>query len=283
MPTLTQRPSTLSTCARRLAGSLCVLLLVAATGCDGADPSGSGPVGPPADTTPPRVLSAQAVGVASVSVAFDEALTSASVTTSSFRVDGVGTPSTASYGDRVAVLSFADPLPAGDHAVTVRGVRDLAGNALESGTARFAVVARTSRVRITLGRFHVVGDCDGGLNGAGEFHLYAAVNENGSGTMENVLDRGYTEDANDDTLFEIDESWTAYLPQEAGSEFSVYFRSYESDVDGLDPRMDDVRTTRRHTWSPTGWTNLQGPGTTYYIRHGEGACRATLSYRLELD
>jgi len=127
----------------RLAGVFFTLLFIA-TGCDSMEPEATcadDPSQPNCDTTPPRVIRAEAVNDTRVTVSFDEALDPASVTAEAFDVSGVGVPGSAVYrrASQAAELTLPAPLDAGSYTVTVQGVRDVAGNALSDGQTAFRI------------------------------------------------------------------------------------------------------------------------------------------------
>jgi thiol-activated cytolysin len=144
-----------------------------------------------------------------------------------------------------------------------------------------------SLVKITLDRFHVVKDCDG-IEGAGDFHLYAGIYENSSGSNVLRTDHGFNGQLNDNENVSISKSWTVELPHTSASRFSAYFRSYETDQDIFgstwhDDRMGDARTTAVHQWQAGGWTNLGPTGGSRTITHGSGDCQAQLIYTVSIQ
>jgi hypothetical protein len=113
-------------------------------------PAGGTPGAPnalPPDTDPPALL---AVDVApdgrALAVTFDEPLDPASVTPEAFALDR-GTVQAAGYAEApepTVTLALAAPLPEGAHTLTVSGVSDLLGNAIEASEVSFEYVPDTT-------------------------------------------------------------------------------------------------------------------------------------------
>ncbi len=161
------------------------------------------------------------------------------------------------------------------------------GYTTEYTTTECSVMKNKSRVTLTLNKFHVVKDCDG-VEGSGDFHLYAAIYDNSTGANTLRTDKGFNGQYDDGDDVTINKNWTVDMPHTAGKQFSVYFRSYETDKDILgnvynDSRMGDARTTSEHAWQAGGWTNLSGATTTRTLTHGSGDCRAQLEYSVSVQ
>lgn len=161
------------------------------------------------------------------------------------------------------------------------------GYTTEYTTTECTSTKNRSRVTITLTKFHIVKDCDG-VEGRGDFHLYAAIYDNSTGANTLRVDKGFNGQYTDGENVAINQNWTVEMPHETGKQFSVYFRSFERDTDilgnnFLDSRMGDARTTSEHKWQAGGWTNVAGPSTTRTLTHGSGDCRAQLVYNLAVE
>lgn len=134
-------------------------------------------------------------------------------------------------------------------------------------------------IRIFLDQFKVIKDCDGGLNGDGEWRFTAAIN-NGSTRVK-------TESSGDVTLGDggtrqIDDETVFVAPRTPGARFSVTFTSTELDRDIFgnvfaDDNMSGRRGSVVHEFGSTGWTNLNDGGS-IIIRNGSGNCAAELWY-----
>ena len=134
-------------------------------------------------------------------------------------------------------------------------------------------------IRIFLDRFKVISDCDGGLNGDGEWRFTAAVT-NGS-TRVNTESSG-TVTLGDGDARQIDDEAVFTAPRTPGARFNVAFTSSEIDRDVFgntfnDSRMNGRTGTITHEFGSTGWTNLNNGGR-ITIRNGSGGCAAELWY-----
>lgn len=139
-------------------------------------------------------------------------------------------------------------------------------------------------IRVFLDQFKVVTDCDGGLNGDGEFRFTAAIN-NGSTRVK-------TESSGDVTLGDgdarqIDDETVFTAPRTPGARFTVTFTSSELDRDVFgnvfnDSRMSGRSSTVTHEFGSSGWTNLNNGGR-IVIRNGSGTCAAELWYTASVE
>jgi hypothetical protein len=91
------------------------------------------------DATPPTVAYVFSTGPTSLRVAFSEPLNATSATTAgNYSVAGLATSNpTLSADGKIVTLTTAAQTPAAPYTLTVNGVKDLAGNALNNGTANF--------------------------------------------------------------------------------------------------------------------------------------------------
>ena len=107
-----------------------------------ADPDFDADLSPP---VPQRVTVLDNGGT--LRIQFDEPLDASTVTPPAFSVDGgVGSPIAAvlTADGTVAELTFAPPLPTGDYTLTVSGVADPSGNAIDEASVDFSFTADTT-------------------------------------------------------------------------------------------------------------------------------------------
>ena len=161
------------------------------------------------------------------------------------------------------------------------------GFTTEYTTTECSATKNMSRVTVTLDKFHVVKDCDG-IEGPGDFHLYGAIYENSAGSNQLRQDHSFNGQADDGNNLPINKNWTFEIPNAAGSQFSVYFRSYETDQDLFgktwhDARMGDARSTTEHKYQSGTWTNIGATGGSRTITHGSGDCQARLHYSVQIQ
>jgi tRNA A-37 threonylcarbamoyl transferase component Bud32 len=173
-----------------------------------------------------------------------------------------------------------DGVPDAEDACPIR-----AGEAADSGCP-------VSRITIDLVRFHVVGDCDGGLfGGDGEFVLQASASSNRAGVEEQLIAFEDSSTLPDGAEVAIGESATVTLAQQPGQELSVTFLSREEDgfpEPPLDGRLgpDGVgAATNSHQWvTPSGWSNLDPSGAYTLVNGAETEdCQVELDYLLTID
>ncbi|MCS4221623.1 thiol-activated cytolysin family protein [Salinibacter ruber] len=133
-------------------------------------------------------------------------------------------------------------------------------------------------VTMTLDRFFVRKDCDGGLNGPGEFSFRAIV-QNGPTREKDISRSG---DLSDGQSISLNEEVVFEGNRVPGYQFALTFYSTERDRDISgrvfnDSRMDNRRAVKRHEFTSSGWTNLNG-GARIALVNGSGDCRAELFY-----
>ena len=137
-------------------------------------------------------------------------------------------------------------------------------------------------VTMTLDRFFVRKDCDGGLNGPGEFSFRAIV-QNGPTREKDISRSG---DLSDGQSISLNEEVVFEANRVPGYQFALTFYSTERDRDISgrvfnDSRMDNRRAVKRHEFTSTGWANLNG-GARIALVNGSGDCRAELFYSVEV-
>ena len=142
-------------------------------------------------------------------------------------------------------------------------------------------VQTANTITVNLKEFFVRKDCDGGLNGDGEFQFRAIVNGGGTRAGDFIRDAtlgdGGRVQLNEEVVFDIE--------RREGSQFGITFYSTEWDRNGLgevfqDPRMATLSTSKRHTFGSTGWSNV----TARDIRlvNGSQDCQAELVYAVDV-
>jgi hypothetical protein len=152
---------------------------------------------------------------------------------------------------------------------------------------------REATITVTLIRFQAIGDCDGGLDGPGEFDFEAFVSTadgqvRGSTSLNGaVLENAAYKNRLEDVTFT--------LPEQEGSRFNVFFSTTERDRDIVgnvfaDDRMNGRRTSAAHTFSGGIWTSppmvSTDLGGTYpsavQLLNGSGDCSAELHYVVDI-
>ena len=154
-------------------------------------------------------------------------------------------------------------------------------------TTRYTATECTSvqtrnTVTMTLDRFFVRKDCDG-IEGDGEFSFRAIV-QNGP-TREKDVSRSAT--LGDGQSITLNEEVVFDANRVPGYQFAVTFYSTEKDRDLFtgafnDRRMSNRRAVRRHEFSSSGWTNLNG-GARIALVNGSQNCQAELFYSVRVD
>jgi len=145
-------------------------------------------------------------------------------------------------------------------------------------------VQTANTITVNLKEFFVRSDCDGGLNGDGEFQFRAIVN--GGGTREGDFIRGRPEvELGDGDRVVLNEEVVFDMERRDGNQFGITFYSTEWDRDGLQRRIKDSRmatlsNSKRHTFGSTGWSNVP-PGDIRIVNGGSG-CQAELVYSVEV-
>ena len=145
-------------------------------------------------------------------------------------------------------------------------------------------VQTANTITVNLKEFFVRSDCDGGLNGDGEFQFRAIVN--GGGTREGDFIRGRPEvELGDGDRVVLNEEVVFDMEREDGNQFAITFYSTEWDRDGFqrrikDPRMATLSTSKRHTFGSTGWSNVP-PGDIRLV-NGSSGCQAELVYSVDV-
>ncbi|MEF8795248.1 MAG: thiol-activated cytolysin family protein [Salinivenus sp.] len=142
-------------------------------------------------------------------------------------------------------------------------------------------VQTRNTVTMTLDRFFVRKDCDG-IEGDGEFSFRAIV-QNGP-TREKDISRSGT--LGDGQSISLNEEVVFDANRTPGYQFAVTFYSTEKDRDLFtgafnDSRMDNRRAVKRHEFTSSGWTNLNG-GARIALVNGSGDCRAELFYSVKV-
>ncbi len=160
------------------------------------------------------------------------------------------------------------------------------GYTTEYTTTECATTRNKSRVTVTLDKFHVIKDCDG-IEGKGEFYLYAAIYDNAAGATTRRERYTFSGQADDGQDFPINKNITVDMPHQSGKRFWVHFNSHETDTNILgatwhDERMGNKTTDFTYAWQGSGWSNLNSSGR-YSITHGSGDCRARLDYRVAVQ
>ena len=117
-----------------LRGAAALLTLLLTVGCDsGIDETADDDVVPPSIVSTTPVADAEVGGDVRITVVFDEDMDPVSV---SDGVTLIGIAGVAGYDGSTFTAEFVptESLPLGGHTLSIRGVRDLAGNALGSVT-----------------------------------------------------------------------------------------------------------------------------------------------------
>jgi thiol-activated cytolysin len=143
-------------------------------------------------------------------------------------------------------------------------------------------VQTRNTVTMRLDRFFVRKDCDGGANGDGEFSFRAIV-QNGP-TREKDISRSGT--LGDGQSISLNEEVVFEANRVPGYQFALTFYSTERDRDFFqqvfnDDRMNNRRAVKRHEFTSTGWTNLNG-GARIALVNGSSGCQAELIYSVEV-
>jgi thiol-activated cytolysin len=158
------------------------------------------------------------------------------------------------------------------------------GYTTEYTATECASVQTANTITVDLKEFFVRSDCDGGLNGDGEFQFRAIVN--GGGTREGDFIRGRPEvKLGDGDRVVLNEEVVFDMEREDGNQFAITFYSTEWDRDAFgqrikDTRMATVSNSKRHTFGSTGWSNVP-PGDVRIVNGGSG-CQAELVYSVEV-
>lgn len=137
-------------------------------------------------------------------------------------------------------------------------------------------------VTMTLDRFFVRKDCDGGANGPGEFSFRAIV-QNGPTREKDISRSG---DLSDGQSLSLNEEVVFEANRVPGYQFALTFYSTERDRNIVgtvfnDRNMNNRRAVKRHEFTSTGWANLNG-GARIALVNGSGDCRAELFYSVEV-
>ena len=137
-------------------------------------------------------------------------------------------------------------------------------------------------VTMTLDRFFVRKDCDGGLNAEGEFSFRAIV-QNGPTREKDISRSG---DLNDGQSISLNEEVVFEANRVPGYQFALTFYSSERDRDISgrvfnDRNMNNERAVKRHEFTSSGWTNLNG-GARIALVNGSGGCQAELIYSVKV-
>jgi hypothetical protein len=248
-----------------------------AAGCGG----GGGPAAPTAPTTPARTLTSIAVGGGDgIQVG-----TSAQMTARGTYSD----TSTKDITKEVKWTSLSLDL------ATINGDGRL--NALAPGTVTIQAAldgrtgSKTGGVRIRLLSVNCIHDCDGLLDGNGEFSYRAYYTVSGSATS-NVIRQtsGYPSSGGavslgDGGSISLSEFLDALVVEDAGAYVDVGFRATEWDRDIFgqvfpDSAMNDRLATARWVWSlSNGWGSAVGIHTLTLT--GSGSCAISLRYQIE--
>ncbi|HKL88823.1 MAG TPA: thiol-activated cytolysin family protein [Salinibacter sp.] len=136
-------------------------------------------------------------------------------------------------------------------------------------------------VTMTLDRFFVRKDCDG-AEGDGEFSFRAIV-QNGPTREKDISRSG---DLSDGQSLSLNEEVVFEANRVPGYQFALTFYSTETDEDLFtgrfnDSRMSGRRAVKRHEFTSSGWTNLNG-GARIALVNGSGNCRAELFYSVQV-
>jgi len=143
-------------------------------------------------------------------------------------------------------------------------------------------VQTRNTVTMTLDRFFVRKDCDGLGLGPGEFSFRAIV-QNGPTREKDISRSG---DLSDGQSLSLNEEVVFEANRVPGYQFALTFYSTETDEDLFtgrfnDSRMSGRRAVKRHEFTSSGWTNLNG-GARIALVNGSGNCRAELFYSVQV-
>ncbi|MDX1420059.1 MAG: Ig-like domain-containing protein [Rubricoccaceae bacterium] len=257
--------------------ALCMVLAA----CDASDPSGGGGGGGGADTAPPVAGSASA-SAATVTLNFNEAIDPTSVSADAFTITpGNTSVASATASGSTVTLTLASELPGSPnqtYSVAYSGVRDAAGNRA-NGSVSFDYGTdppATTSLLIDFSRIEVINDCDGLLDGDGEFSFRVTAT---TGTGQSHTAYSGSRTMGDDDTYSSLSDVTFDLPATDGQQVTVSFRSTETDQDIFgttfpDDRMNGLTATRSHRFNSGSWSSTGA----LTLTNGSGNCEVRLYY-----
>ena len=146
---------------------------------------------------------------------------------------------------------------------------------------------KANTIKVYLGNFTAVADCDGIGSGAGDFLIRIQIlNENNGRIVEDYPSNGNTKglSLNSGDKYLINKTKTFTIPKTTGKKFSVKLICYEKDQeligDDYDNRMNGKTATGTFSFSNGSWTP---PAASYSLSIGDGGCEVRLDYSVTIE
>jgi len=146
---------------------------------------------------------------------------------------------------------------------------------------------KANTIKVYLGNFNAIKDCDGLGSGAGDFLIRVQIlNENNGRIVTDYPSNGKTKglSLNSGDKYLINKTKSFTIPKTEGKKFSVKLICYEKDKeligDGYDNRMNGKTATRTFSFSNGNWTP---PASSYSLSIGDGGCEVRLDYSVTIE